>query len=94
MYKQLELITPITDTIKPKSHPRHYLIHKYWGRKNYNVIRAYIEHFTTEGDTVLDPFMGSGATAISSIRTNRNYIGFELEEKYYLSSIKRIKGEK
>jgi site-specific DNA-methyltransferase (adenine-specific) len=31
---------------------------------------------------VLDPFMGSGTTAISCIKNNRNYIGFELNKKY------------
>lgn len=34
-------------------------------------------------DTVLDPFMGSGSTIISSILTDRNYIGIELQKEYY-----------
>ena len=63
-------------------------------QKPIKLIEYLIKLHSNENDLVLDPFMGSGATAISSIRTNRNYIGFELEEKYYLSSIKRIKGEK
>ena len=37
---------------------------------------------TKEGDTVLDPFMGSGTTAVACINTNRNYIGFELDKHY------------
>jgi DNA modification methylase len=37
---------------------------------------------TKEGDTILDPFMGSGTTAIACINTNRNYIGFELDKQY------------
>ena len=37
--------------------------------------------------------MGSGTTAICSIKNNRNFIGFELEEEYFNSSIKRINGE-
>lgn len=41
-------------------------------------------------DKVLDPFMGSGTTAISCKKNNRNFIGFEIDEKYYLDSIKRI----
>lgn len=46
---------------------------------------------TNEGDTVLDPFMGGGTTAIACLNTNRNYIGFEIDEKYYNLSLERIK---
>ncbi len=35
------------------------------------------------GDVVLDPFMGSGTTALKCIEKNRNYIGFELNNDYY-----------
>lgn len=45
---------------------------------------------TNEGDTVLDPFMGSGTTAIACMNTNRKYIGFEIDKNYYDESIKRI----
>lgn len=41
-----------------------------------------IDFLTYKGDTVLDPFMGSGTTAIAALRTGRNYIGFELSENY------------
>lgn len=43
-----------------------------------------------EGDVVLDPFMGSGTTAIACLNTNRKYIGFELDKEYYNKSIERI----
>lgn len=49
---------------------------------------------TDEGDTVMDPFMGSGTTAIAAINTNRNYIGFEIDENYYNSACKRIEEHK
>ena len=48
---------------------------------------------TKEGDTVLDPFMGSGTTAIACIREKRNSIGFELNKEYYDKACKRIKLE-
>ena len=35
------------------------------------------------GMTVLDPFMGSGTTGRACIRTNRNFIGIEMDEKYF-----------
>ena len=49
-----------------------------------------IKTYTNENETVLDNCMGSGTTAIACINTNRNYIGFELDEEYYKASIERI----
>lgn len=49
-----------------------------------------IKTYTNEGKTVLDTCMGSGTTAIAAINTNRNFIGFELDEGYYDKSIERI----
>lgn len=45
---------------------------------------------TNEGDTVLDPFMGSGTTAIACINTKRNFIGFEVDSTYYNTAIERL----
>lgn len=42
----------------------------------------HIISWSNEGDIVLDPFIGSGTTAIACINTNRNYIGFELDKHY------------
>ena len=49
-----------------------------------------IKTYTNEGDTVLDNCMGSGTTAIACMNTKRNFIGFELEKKYYDICIERI----
>lgn len=46
---------------------------------------------TDEGDTVCDPFMGSGTTALACIKTNRNYIGFEINKEYCEIADERIK---
>lgn len=46
---------------------------------------------TNEGDTICDPFMGSGTTALACINTNRNYIGFEISKEYYEIAEDRIK---
>ena len=46
---------------------------------------------TRENDIVLDPFTGSGTTAISSILLKRRFIGFEREEEYYKIATERIK---
>ena len=46
---------------------------------------------TRKNDIVLDPFIGSGTTAISSILLKRRFIGFEREEEYYKIATERIK---
>ena len=45
---------------------------------------------TNENETILDNCMGSGTTAIACLNTNRNYIGFELDETYYSLANERI----
>ena len=60
------------------------------GMKEIPLFEYLIKTYTNEGETVLDNCMGSGTTAIACINTNRNYIGFELDEEYYETSIKRI----
>jgi len=50
-----------------------------------------IQLYTFEGDVVLDPFMGSGQTAIACIRTGRHYVGYEINEEYVKLAEKRIK---
>jgi DNA modification methylase len=49
-----------------------------------------IKTYSDEGDIVLDNCMGSGTTAIACINTNRNFIGFENNKKYYEDSLNRI----
>ncbi|MDO8608190.1 MAG: DNA methyltransferase [Phaeospirillum sp.] len=56
--------------------PRHN-VHKYWGKKPANVVRSYIEYFSAAGDTVLDPFCGSGVTPIEAALLGRRAIGFD-----------------
>ena len=57
--------------------PRHN-IHKYWGRKPANVVRSYIRYFSHPGETVLDPFSGSGVTPVEAALLGRTAIGFDL----------------
>ena len=45
---------------------------------------------SVEGNVVLDPFMGSGTTAIAALNANRSYIGFELDKDYYNIAQDRI----
>lgn len=58
-----------------------------------SLYRHIIKGFTREGDIVLDPFLGSGTTAISCKQTNRHYIGFEISEKYFKIINRRLSQE-
>ena len=49
-----------------------------------------IRTYTNEGDVVLDNCMGSGSTCVACVNTNRHYIGFELDEKYFNIAQQRI----
>ena len=42
------------------------------------------------GDTILDPFMGSGTTGVACIQTGRRFIGIEKEPKYFDIAVQRI----
>lgn len=52
-----------------------------------------IELYTYEGDVVLDPFMGSGTTAVAALRTQRHYIGFDTDQSYVDRAKERIAEE-
>jgi site-specific DNA-methyltransferase (adenine-specific) len=49
-----------------------------------------IKTYTNEGDTVCDIAMGSGTTGVACVQTGRNFIGIEIEPKYYEIAEKRI----
>lgn len=49
-----------------------------------------IENYTSSGDTILDPFMGSGTTGVACVQTGRNFIGIELDPHYYEIAKRRI----
>lgn len=49
-----------------------------------------IRTYTNEGEIVLDNCMGSGSTCVAAVNTNRHYIGFELDEKYYSIACERL----
>ena len=54
------------------------------------LIKNLVKTFSNEGDVILDNCMGSGTTGVACVNTNRNFIGIELDEKYFKIARNRI----
>ena len=63
-------------------------------QKEYDIIRRIILHSSKEGDLIFDGFMGSFSTAIACHKENRNYIGTELDAKWYNNGLKSLQALK
>ena len=60
-------------------------------QKPEKLIRKIIEDYSEEGQTIFDPFLGSGTTAVACINTGRNFIGIEKDADYFEIAQRRIK---
>lgn len=54
------------------------------------LIQRWIELTTAPGDLVLDPFMGSGTTAVAALRAGRRFVGVELLDRWFDTSVARV----
>ncbi len=59
-------------------------------QKPLSLINTIVEGYSNEGDTIVDPFMGSGTTGIACKKLNREFIGIEIDKEYYEIAKKRI----
>jgi DNA modification methylase len=50
-----------------------------------------VRMFSFVGDTILDPFMGTGTTAVAAMKAGRNAVGVEIDPDYFDSSVKRVR---
>ena len=66
---------------KDKQHPT---------QKPVALLEYLIKTYTNEGETVLDNTCGSGSTGVAAVNTNRNFIGIEMDDKYFEIARKRI----
>lgn len=79
--KHLIEFDSINNASKERLHPT---------QKPVKLLEYLIKTYTLEGETVLDNTMGSGSTGVACINTNRNFIGIELDDKYFEIASKRI----
>lgn len=63
------------------------------GETPLKLVKRVVTHFTSDGQTVFDPYMGIGTTAIACIQTGRKVIGIELNPEYAGTATERIKQE-
>lgn len=71
----------ITDSKDKRYHPT---------QKPTELIIQLIEMFTEPGQIICDPFLGSGTTAVAAVKTNRHYIGYEVNSEYYQICCERL----
>jgi len=53
----------------------------------------FIQLYTYKGDVVLDPFMGSGSTAVAAVRSGRHFVGYDTDPEYVDRATTRVKEE-
>lgn len=68
----------INSQIVPKAHTAMYNWHKFWGRKTWNVVAEFVQKYSPEGGVVMDPFSGSGVTALEALKLRRRVIAVDL----------------
>lgn len=74
-------ILRVPNIIRAKQHPT---------EKPFELMQVLVENSTSPGDTVLDPFMGVGGVGVACTNTGRNFIGIEIDEKYFSIARQRI----
>ncbi len=80
-YLRAQFIAPVVAGKERTEHPT---------QKSLFVMEKLIKIHTNPGEVILDPFMGSGTTGVAALKNNRNFIGIELDNKYFDLSLNRL----
>lgn len=64
--------------VRKRAAKRHFGVHGYFTKQSWNVVNEYIKNFSKKGDLVLDPFGGSGVTAIEAMMLNRKAVNIDI----------------
>ncbi|MEX2684672.1 MAG: DNA methyltransferase [Candidatus Sigynarchaeota archaeon] len=87
----------INRALPTEGHTPMYVMHKYFARKQQDVISEYIKHYSKEGDIVLDPFCGSGVMIGEALKLGRKAIGVDINPVSIFitrNTIKHVDGDK
>ena len=76
-------ILRVPNIVRVKKHPT---------EKPVDLMKVLVENSSNEGDTVLEPFMGAGSTGVACKELNRDFIGIEIDERYFRIAEERIRG--
>ena len=68
----------INRALPTTGHTPMYVMHKFFARKQEDVISEYIKVYTEEGETILDPFCGSGVMIAEALKLDRRAIGIDI----------------
>jgi 16S rRNA G966 N2-methylase RsmD len=68
----------INRQIVPKAHTAMYNWHKFWGRKTWNVVAEFVQKYSPAAGIVMDPFSGSGVTALEALKLGRRVIAVDI----------------
>jgi len=90
-YNRSERISHYPTILNYKVVPENEKLHP--AQKPKELLQDLILGFSKEKDVVLDCFMGSGSTGVACIKTNRKFIGLELDEKYFNIAKERLENE-
>ncbi|MFX0052456.1 MAG: DNA methyltransferase [Candidatus Hermodarchaeota archaeon] len=71
-------IKPIEQALPTSGHTSMYVMHKFFARKQEDVIRKYIQRHSKKGDLILDPFCGSGVMIGEALRLGRRIVGIDI----------------
>ena len=63
---------------KAKTYTGLYALHKYWGKKPYNIMNDFIQKYTSQNEIVLDPFLGSGVSITEAVFNHRKGFGIDI----------------
>jgi site-specific DNA-methyltransferase (adenine-specific) len=73
-----------------KVNPRDRVKGRHPTEKPLKLMTALVSDFTNPGETILDPFMGSGSTGVACVQLGRRFIGIERDEKHFATARERI----
>jgi DNA modification methylase len=64
--------------VRKQAARRHFGVHGYFTKQSWNIVRAYIQNYSRPGDVVLDPYGGSGVTAVEALMEHRKAINVDI----------------